>query len=106
MTRPAPIDGAGDAHCGCHRCEWYNNAGDSYWELSDGEIDGFSVEVHYCPSCGRALDEDADGRPVVGYEPEHIERALWLAAGNCDASIRLSQVEYVEWVLAEEEHPE
>ena len=74
--QPAPTDGAGDAHCGCHRCEWYNNAGYGYWTLLEGEIDGSPVEAHYCPSCGRPLGFDAEGNPVVGHSPAHIERAM------------------------------
>jgi len=46
------------------------------WNMRDVESDGYPVPVNYCPYCGRAVDEDEDGNPVVGPSCTELDAEL------------------------------
>lgn len=76
--RPAPIDEAGNTVCDvtCGACmPWSRNW---HWKM----VTLGSCVVKHCPACGRALGFDAEGNPVVGESPAHLERALDYIAGQ------------------------
>lgn len=100
--KPAPIDEAGARVCsdGCGhlifthvraRCPSakieealkrdYPDALDEWYEWRCiGSLTKF--RGRYCPECGTPVDTNGAGNPVVGYAPDHIERAGLYLAGK------------------------
>jgi len=86
--RPAPIDSSRErtysmnivCSLDCLGCMTDGNSW--HWRRM------FLFSVNYCPECGRPLGFDADGDPVVGYSPAHLERAAELLSQDSRLSFK------------------